>query len=379
MDIMISRFIENQILKSLKPGVVLALLGARRTGKTILLNKIKGLMPDKKILLVQGENLDVSDILSSQRLITLKKFVEGYEYLFIDEAQEIPNIGVNLKLLVDNVPNISIFITGSSSFDLKNKIGEPLVGRGIFLHLYTLSQLELKETEDYLQTKEGLENKLIYGLYPQAFTATSMAEKRRQLESIRDGYLLKDILKADNLKDSHFVFNLLRMIAFQIGKDVSYSEMAGNLNVHMKTVKRYLELLEKTFVLFSLNGFSRNLRKEYTKTPRYFFWDNGIRNVLISNFNPIHLRDDIGQLWENYCIAERIKKIRYQSIPANNYFWRTYDQKEIDFIEEREGKLSGYEMKWKEDRVKPPKDFLSTYPGSTYEVINQGNYLDFVA
>lgn len=376
---MISRFIEKQILKSLKPGVVLALLGARRTGKTVLLNKINGLLSNKKILVVQGENLDVSDILSSQRLGTLKKFVEGYDCLFIDEAQEIPNIGVNLKLLADNVPNLSIFITGSSSFDLKNKIGEPLVGRGIFLHLYTLCQLELKEAEDYLQTKEGLENKLIYGLYPQVFTAASAAKKRRQLESIRDGYLLKDILTADNLKDSHFVFNLLRMVAFQIGNDISFSEMAGNLNVHMKTVKRYLELLEKTFVLFSLNGFSRNMRKEYTKTPRYYFWDNGIRNVLISNFNSLHLRDDVGKLWENYCIAERIKKIRYQNVTANSYFWRTYDQKEIDLVEEREDKLFGYEMKWKEERAKPPKDFLLAYPDSSYEVINQNNYLDFVA
>ncbi len=375
---MLSRFIENQILENLKPGVVLALLGARRTGKTVLLNKIKGLLSDKKTLMVQGENLDVSEILSSQRLNTLKKFVDGYDYLFIDEAQEIPNIGINLKLLVDNVPNLSVFITGSSSFDLKNKVGEPLVGRNLFLHLYTLSQLELKETEDLLQTKEGLETKLIYGLYPQVFTAASEAKKRQQLESIRDGYLLKDILTADNLKDSHFVFNLLRLVAFQIGNDVSFTEMASNLNVHMKTVKRYLELLEKTFVLFSLNGFSRNLRKEYTKTPRYFFWDSGIRNVLISNFNPLHLRDDVGKLWENYCIAERIKKIRYQNVPANSFFWRTYDQKEIDLVEEREGKLFGYEMKWKEDRVRPPKDFLLAYSGSSYEVINQNNYLEFI-
>lgn len=375
---MISRFIENKILKKLASGRVVGLFGARRTGKTVLLEKIKKNLKGKKILSVHGGNLDVSEILSSQRVGVLSKFVNGFDYLFIDEAQTIPKIGENLKLLTDTVPNLSIFVTGSASFDLRSKIGEPLTGRSVFLHLYPISQLEFKEQESVLETKEHLEERLIYGSYPQVVMSKTLAEKKEQLEGIRDGYLLKDILELDNLKDSLFIINLLRQIAFQVGQDVSYFELASNLNTQPKTVRRYLELLQKTFVLFSLPGFSRNLRKEYTKTPRYYFWDLGIRSAVISNFNGLQLRDDVGRLWENYCISERIKRNEYKNVSFNGYYWRTYDQKEIDFVEERGGKLFGYEMKWKKDKVKKPKDFLENYKGSKYEIINKDNYLEFV-
>jgi len=192
------------------------------------------------------------------------------------------------------------------------------------------------------------------------------------------GYLLKDILELDNLKDSLFIFNLLRAIAFQIGNDISYSELASNLNVNKKTVMRYLELLEKIYIIFPLYPFSRNLRKEYFKTPRYYFWDNGIRNAIISNFNSLNSRDDVGRLWENYCQIERLKKVNYTNLSSNRYFWRTYDKKEIDLIEERGGKLYGYEMKWKKDNAKVPKEFLETYKNSEYQIINRENYLDFI-
>lgn len=376
---MIFRFIEKEILDKLKPGLVLCLFGARRTGKTVLMDKIRQKLSGKKILLVQGESLETQEVLSSQKIEILHQFTKGFDYLFIDEAQSIPKIGLNLKLLVDTKPDLSVFVTGSASFDLRNKIGEPLVGRSLFLHLFPVAQLELSKTENFMQTKEKLENRLLYGSYPKIIMAEADQEKRALLEALRDGYLLKDILTLDNLKDSLFIFNLLRLLAFQIGKDVSFSELASNLNVHSKTVRRYLELLEKVFVIFSLNGFSRNLRKEYTKSPRYYFWDNGIRNALISNFNHQALRDDVGQLWENYCISERFKKIKYQEIFCNHFFWRTYDQKEIDLLEERDGKLFGYEIKWKSDKTKTPKDFLSAYPGSEYKIINQDNYLEFIA
>ena len=378
MDTMLPRLIKKQILSYLRPGRVVAILGARRTGKTVLLEQIKKDLPNKKILMVTGDNLDVAEILASQRLSVLEKLVEGYDTLFVDEAQNVPNIGKSLKLLADSKLKISIMVSGSSSFDLKNKIGEPLTGRIYFFHLYPLSQIELKETEDFLKTKAILNDKLIYGLYPQVFTAKTSERKRKELESIRDTYLLKDILTLDNLKDSLFVLKLLRLIAFQIGNDISYSELAVNLNVNKKTVIRYLELLEKTYILFSLRGFRRNLRKEYTQTPRYYFWDNGIRNVIISNFNAPALRDDIGKLWENYCIVERIKKLNYKKISHNKYFWRTYDQKEIDFVEERSGRLLGYEFKWGANKSRSPKDFLKTYANSKYSVINKDNYLDFI-
>jgi len=379
MDTMLPRLIKKQILKYLKPGRVAAILGARRTGKTVLMEQLKRDLKNRKILMVTGDNLDAAEILASRRLSVLEKLTAGYDTLFVDEAQSVPNIGSSLKLLADSRPGLSILVSGSSSFDLKNKIGEPLTGRIYFFHLHPLAQVELKETEDFLKTRALLDDKLIYGLYPQVFTASSAARKRKELESIRDTYLLKDILSLDNLKDSLFVLNLLRLIAFQIGNDISYSELAVNLGVNKKTVIRYLELLEKTYILFSLRGFSRNLRKEYTRTPRYYFWDNGIRNVVVSNFNPLNLRDDIGRLWENYCISERLKKLEYAQTAHNRYFWRTYDQKEIDFVEERAGWLHGYEFKWRADKSKPPKDFMETYRGSRYLVVNRDNYLDFVA
>lgn len=375
---MIARFLEKQLLAELKPGRVVGLFGARRTGKTVLLGEIAKKLKNKKILVVHGQDLAVQEILSSQRIETLANFLKGFDHLFIDEAQCIPGIGLNLKLVTDSLPGVTVLVTGSSSFDLKNQLGEPLVGRSLFLHLYPLAQLELSNTENLLQTTERLNRRLIYGAYPEVITAVTDKERVKKLTSLRDGYLLKDILALDNLKNSLFVFNLLRQLAFQIGHDISYAELAGNLNVHPKTVRRYLELLEKTFILFSLAGFSRNLRKEYTKTPRYYFWDNGVRNILISNFNPPELRDDIGQLWENYCVAERLKRNNYRGVFANCFYWRTYDQKEIDLIEERGGKLTGFEMKWGRAQAKKPKAFLESYRGSTYKIINRDNYLEFI-
>lgn len=373
---MITRLIKKRILDSLQPAKVVALFGARRTGKTVIMNEVKKDLKNKKILVVQGDDLDVIDILSSQRLSILKPFVQGYEYLFIDEAQKIPRIGQNLKLLTDSIPDLNIFITGSSALDLRNKVGEPLTGRSVFFYLYPISQAELNE--DFLTAKKNLQTKLIYGSYPQVVMEETINEKIEVLDSIKNGYLLKDILELDNQKDTVFILNLLRQIAFQIGNDISYSELASNLNVNKKTVQRYLNILEKTYIIFSLQGFSRNIRKEYSKTPRYYFWDNGIRNSLISNFNSVILRDDIGKLWENFCISERLKISNYKLFKANYYFWRTYDQKEIDLIEEKDGKLNAYEFKWKNKKVKSPKLFLDTYKKSEFEVINQDNFLSFI-
>ncbi len=374
---MISRYITNQVLKDLKPNRVVGIFGPRRAGKTVLMNLIKEKIGNSRILVVHGENLDAAEALSSQRTGVLKRFIGINKYLFIDEAQKISNIGSNLKLIVDTIKDVSVFITGSSSLDLRNKVGEPLVGRSRYYYLYPLALMEVG-TEDYIRQKEMLEEQLIYGFYPQVYLAETLSQKKAELESIRDGYLLKDILGLDNLKDSIFIFNLLRLIAFQIGKDVSYSELASNLNVNKRTVMRYLELLEKSYVVFSHQGFSRNLRKEYTKSPRYYFWDNGILNSLISNYNRLNLRDDVGRLWENYCISERIKYQKYKKLSSNNYFWRTYDKKEIDLVEEREGKLFAFECKYVKKGVKVPRDFINTYPYSEFHVITRDNYLDYL-
>ena len=375
---MIARFIEKELLKELKPAHVVCLFGARRTGKTVLLGFLAKKLKGKKLLRLHGQNLGVQEAFSSQRVEIIQKYTAEYDTVFIDEAQYIPNIGLNLKLAVDMLPKLSFLVTGSSSFDLKNKLGEPLVGRSTVLKLYPLSQLELSTHENAFETAANMETRLLYGSYPQVVFSKTDSQKRKILENIRDGYLLKDILVLDNVKDSVFVFNLLRLIAFQIGHDISYSELAQNLNVHPDTVRRYLELLEKVFIIFSRQGYSRNLRKEYTKTPRYYFWDNGIRNILISNFNSLNSRDDTGALWENYCISERQKRNDYKNIFVNYFYWRTYEQKEIDLIEEREGRLFGFEMKWRKATMKAPADFLRSYPGSDYNVIHKENYLDFV-
>jgi len=372
---MIPRFIQKQVLEALQPGRVVCLFGPRRAGKTILMEQLRDFLPEKTVQMVHGESLDVADALSSQKTTILKRFIGRSTYLFIDEAQTIPNIGVNLKLIVDTIPTVSVLISWSSTFDLRRNVGEPLVGRSRTFFLYPIAQLECRD-ESYLDGQNQLESRLIHGMYPQVMIAASDEEKRKNLEAIRDGYLLKDILMLDNLKDSLFVFNLLRLIAFQIGNDVSYNELAANLNVNRRTVMRYLELLEQCYILFSLHGYSRNLRSEYTKTPRYYFWDTGIRNTIISNYNAIHLRDDIGKLWENYCIAERIKMMTYRNMSMNRFFWRTYDQKEIDYVEERGGKLYGFECKWTREHASAPRAFRVSYPGSTFTVIHKNNYLD---
>jgi len=373
---MVSRIIKNEITRQLKPGFVIGLFGARRTGKTVLMEEIKNDLTTKKVLLVHGENLDVAEIISSQRTSVLKRYLAGYDLLFIDEAQKIPNIGQNLKLIVDTLPGIGIFVTGSSSFDLRQKIGEPLTGRSRNYFLFPFSQIELKESA--LQAKENLESRLIYGCYPSIVLSETTRDKIEELESIKNGYLLKDILELDNLKDSLFILNLLRLLAFQIGNDISLSELANTLHVNRKTVVRYLELLEKCYVIFSLHGFSRNLRKEFSKSPRYYFWDNGIRNAVISNFNHLAMRDDTGRLWENYCISERRKRNHYQGRLLNYYFWRTYDQKEIDLIEESGGTLQGFEFKWSDKKVKPPEEFLESYKKSSFKVVTRENWLDFI-
>ncbi len=377
MSSIIPRFIKNQVVADLKKsGKVLGIFGPRRTGKTFLLKAIKEELTDGKILFVQGDNLDVAEILSSRRLTTLENFVKGYTYLFIDEAQEIPQIGDNLKLLADHCSHLHMIISGSSALDLWQKTGEPLTGRMKYFHLYPVAQAEI--TLDFLEVKQQLEQRLIYGGYPEVITAENDSERAEILMNLRDSYLLRDILKLENNKDRLFIIKLLRLIAFQIGNDISYAELSSQLNVNSKTVIRYLDLLEKSYVLFSLQGFSRNMRKEYTRTPRYYFWDNGIRNAVIANFNALGSRDDVGKLFENYSIEERLKMSQYQRIIMNPHFWRTYDQQEIDYIEEREGNLFAYEFKWKSNKSKVPSSFASSYPKSIFQIVTQDNLFDFI-
>lgn len=368
----------DNLKKLIVPGKVILIYGARRCGKTTLIEQYVKTITDK-YLLVSGEDIVMQKYLTSQSIEKLKGFVGNNKLIVIDEAQRIANIGINLKLIVDHLPDVNVIATGSSSFDLARNVGEPLTGRKYTLKMFPLSQMEIGSTENMAETEANLESRLIYGSYPEIVTINSNEQRTKYLKEIISSYLFKDILELDGIRHSDKIARLLQLLTFQIGKEVSFTELGTQLGMSKNTIDRYLDLLEKSFVVMRLTGFSRNLRNEITKNPRFYFLDNGIRNALINNFNPIDIRDDIGMLWENYIIMERIKKQEYTGITSNNYFWRTHDQKEIDLIEEREGILHGYEIKWKPQKISAPKIWIESYKNAKYSLINKENYMEFIA
>lgn len=355
----------------------LVIYGPRRIGKTTLLAEFLA-KTKLKYKLDSGDNLRTQQILSSQDFSLIKEYAAGYKLIAIDEAQQIPNIGMGLKILVDQIPGIIIIVTGSSFFDLAQKIGEPLMGRKRTKTLYPISQIELLRQYNEFELKEKLEELLIFGSYPEILTMETRLKKIEVLEEIANSYLLKDVLSLERIKNSKPLLDLLKLIAFQVGNEVSLNELAVQLKLNIKTVDRYLDILEKTFVIKRIYSFSRNLRKELVNKCKYYFYDNGIRNAVILQFNDLADRNDIGALWENYLVMERLKKQAYAPIYSNNYFWRTYDQKEIDWVEERDGKLFGYEMKWGNKKCKEPKLWKETYDNAEFKIIDRENYLDFV-
>ena len=361
----------------LKPNKVLALFGPRQVGKTTL---VKNFLASTRFTyrIDSGDDIRAQEIYGSRDLKNIVGFVKPYELIIIDEAQKIPFIGIGLKLIVDHVPGIRVIVTGSSSFELSGQIGEPLTGRKITLQLFPLSHLELKKHHNAYEINQKLEEYLIYGKYPEVVVAQQHHEKKNILNEITGSNLLKDILELEKVKNSKILLDLLRLLALQIGHEVSLSEIGRQLQIDTKTVARYLDLFEKSFIIFNLRGFSRNLRKEVTKKSKYYFYDTGVRNSIIANFNPLNIRNDIGPLWENFLVMERLKKQSYHNIFSNNYFWRTWDQKEIDFVEERDGKLFGYEFKWNTKNTKPPREWSEQYKNSSFEVVTRENYLDFI-
>jgi len=362
----------------LQANKALVIYGPRRVGKTTILQSFLASTP-LKYKLDSGDNIRTQHLLSSQDFTQILPYVEGYDLLAIDEAQEIPNIGMALKIIVDQVPGIIVIATGSSSFELAGQMGEPLTGRKRTLTLYPIAQAELLSRYNRHELRENLPQFLIYGSYPEVLAAPTRQEKAAILTEIANAYLLKDILAFERVQNSRTLLHLLRLLAFQMGSEVSANELATQLSVDMKTVQRYLDLLEKAFVIVRVNGFSRNLRQEITKKAKYYFLDNGIRNAVIAQFNEVDQRNDVGQLWENFVLMERLKRRTYFPLFGNMYFWRTYDQQEIDLVEEREGKLFAYECKWSErKRVGPPKKWTETYPEAEFAVITPANYLDFV-
>ena len=370
------KHIEN-LRQLITPGKVVVIYGARRVGKTTLVKKYLESV-DAKVLFVDGDDIVVREYLESQSIRRLQDFVGDHSLLVVDEAQHIEKIGLNLKLIVDHMPTIQVIATGSSSFDLARDVGEPLTGRKFVLTLFPLAQMEISKIEKPHETQANRESRLIYGSYPEVVTMRSNAGREEYLREIISSYLFKDILALEGIRYANKLVRLLQLLAFQIGKEVSLAELGSQLGMSKNTVERYLDLLEKVFVIYRLRGFSRNLRKEITKNQRYYFFDTGIRNALIQNFNPLAIRNDLGELWENYIITERFKKREYLRHTGNTYFWRTYDKKEIDLVEEQRGKLFGYEIKWKNVPAKPPKQWHANYPDAHYEVVHQENYLTFI-
>ena len=355
----------------------LIIFGPRQVGKTTLMQNFFS-SSEYKVKMVTGDDITIHQVLGSQSLDTISSFCEGYDVIAIDEAQKIPNIGIGMKLMVDNIPGIKVVATGSSSFELAGQTGEPLTGRKNTLMLYPIAQMELLHHMNKFELTEKLEEFLIYGSYPSVLNADSLSKKTGILNELVGSYLFKDVLEFERIKSPHLLIDLLRLLAFQIGNEVSINELSQNLKIDNKTVKRYIELLEKAFIIYRLGGYSRNLRKEISKKAKYFFYDTGIRNAVIANLNSLKMRNDKGQLWENFLVIERLKKQSYSPIYANNFFWRTWTGKEVDFIEEREGKLFGYEFKWTQKNNKPPKLWLDTYAEASWEVVDTNNYMEFV-
>ncbi|NOY81395.1 MAG: ATP-binding protein [Kiritimatiellaeota bacterium] len=368
----------RQLSRLVAPGKVLILYGPRRVGKTTLLRQYAARQTDRSILMVSGDDIAVREYLESQSVEKLKRFTGPRDILIVDEAQYIRQVGLNLKLLVDHVPDLSIIASGSSSFDLARQTGEPLTGRKRTLLLLPLAQLELQAVEAVHETGARLEHRLVYGSYPEVVLARSNEECELYLKELVSSYLFKDILALEDVRHADKLRRLLQLLAFQVGKEVSVKELGTQLGMNKNTVERYLDLLEKVFVIYARFGFSRNLRKEITKSRRYYFIDNGIRNAIINNFNPLSLRDDTGALWENYICVERMKANLYRGRSVQSYFWRTYDRQEIDLIEDAGGHLLAVEIKWGTCGRRCPPAWARAYSDAAFEVVHRENYLDFI-
>jgi predicted AAA+ superfamily ATPase len=373
----VPRLIQQQITAKLGVQKVLMLYGTRRTGKTTIIENIVRKHPEDTLLL-QGEDMQVSEILQRRTIANYSQLTAGKRIIIIDEAQTIPEIGKILKLMIDGIKGITIIVTGSSSFDLVYATGEPLVGRNLVYQLYPIAQAELSAVEDYVATVRNLEERLIYGSYPELWHIDSAQDKENYLKQMVNSYLLKDLLTMENVKGAGVVYKLLQLLAWQVGSQVSTVELGNSLQLNKITVERYLDLLTKVFIIYPLTGYSSNLRKEVTKSKKWYFFDNGLRNALINNFSPLNQRNDIGQLWEQYILSERIKNNSYHGYHPQYFFWRTYDGQEIDLVESQNGKLHAIECKWKNSGAKKPIAFDKAYPDAVFTIASQENYLDLI-
>ena len=372
----IVRTIEKQISESLTSNKVLLLYGTRRVGKTYLVRTIIEKLPNQPIVL-NGEDMSVQESFKKRTIANYQNMIGDAPLLIIDEAQAIPEIGKSLKLMIDAHPQLTILATGSSSLELANTSGEPLTGRQIPFYLYPIAQQELNQ--NHLEARQHLEERLIYGSYPEIFQISTAEKKAAYLQQLVQSYLLKDILSYSGIRHSEKIYALLRLIAFQTGSEVSYQELSNQLGISKITVENYLDLLSKVFILFKLPAYTTNQRNEVTKTSKWYFYDNGVRNAVVNDFRIPAMRQDIGQLWESYMISERIKKLRYDGSLTQFYFWRNYQQQEIDLIEYDNGTLRAFEIKYNSrKKVKTPSSFRISYPDTEVQLIEKENYLEWL-
>ncbi|MDD4062650.1 MAG: ATP-binding protein [Candidatus Pacebacteria bacterium] len=372
---LIKRTIQDRIEAKLFKGKVVILYGPRQAGKTTIVKEIQNKNISKSIYLNCDEP-DIREKLENKTSTFLKELIGDKKIVIIDEAQRVKEIGITLKLIIDNFKDVQVVATGSSSFDLANKTAEPLTGRKYEFYLYPLSLEELNPTKNKLEIDRTLENRMIYGSYPEVIINSSEAEENIKL--ITKSYLYKDVLQYQNIKNPNVLEKLLQSLALQVGSEVSYNELSSLLNIDKKTVASYIEILKKAFVVFELKPFSSNLRNELRKLRKIYFFDVGVRNALINNFNPLDKRNDVGSLWENFIISERIKRNNNHGNDYNIYFWRTHDGKELDYIEEKNGKLYAYEIKFGSSKSSGSSLFLSTYNNSEFKIINKDSYNSFV-
>lgn len=373
---MISRIIQNQLRQRMGKGKAILLVGPRQVGKSTLLRTIQDEQRQETLLL----NCDEPDIRRKLENVSsdqLKALIGKNTLVLIDEAQKVDNIGLTVKLIVDNLAQVQVVATGSSAFELRNKTNEPLTGRKFEFNLYPFSVAEMVNNHGMLTEERMLEGRMIFGLYPEV--VNELGHEQEHLLELINSYLYKDILAFQNIRKPDLLEKLLTGLALQMGQEVSYNELAQMLGVDKVTVEKYIELLEKCFVVFRLGSFNRNLRNELKKSRKIYFYDNGVRNAILNNFSPLALRQDVGALWENFMMSERIKQLAYNRDFRKSYFWRTQTQQEIDLLEEKDGIFYAFEFKWNEKKqVKIPKTFAQAYPEYRFEVITPSNYLNFL-
>jgi predicted AAA+ superfamily ATPase len=370
---MISRDLTSVLATKLHKGKVIVLIGPRQVGKTTLINT---LLAGHEYLFLDGDDHTVADIISNANTEGLRSIIGNYKYVFIDEVQRIPNVGLKLKIIVDQIKDVQVVVSGSSAFDINNATQESLTGRKFEYHLFPVSWLEFEKSIGYIKAQQQLELRMLYGMYPDVIN--NIGNEYEILKNLVSSYLYKDILALTGIRKSEYLEKVLQALAFQVGSEVSYNEIAQLVGIDKNTVSNYIDLLEKSFVVFRINSFSKNMRNEIKANKKIYFYDNGVRNMIIGNFNNLALRQDKGALWENFMMAERMKFLSYSQSLSRSYFWRTTTQQEIDYVETNADDVSAFEFKWTASKkVKLPKSFATAY-NPNFQVVNKDNFREFL-